>query len=162
MQKLIQLCLVLSLFTLTASLTACSSLRFPGVFRIDIGQGNIITEGSREKLKLGMTPNQVEYVLGSPAIQDPMNPGRWDYVYSYQSGKGGYVENRLTLYFDQGGLRKIDDSEFRNPKEVTEDLVQQIAKSNGLTNITTTAEKSTDATGESKHTKPRRRSPKAR
>ena len=123
MQKLIRVCLVISLLTLAA----CSSLRFPGVFRIDIGQGNIITEGAREKLKLGMTPQQVEYVLGAPLIKDPLHPGRWDYIYNYESGKGGFVENRLTLYFDGSRLNKIDDSQFKQPADVTNNLQDQIS-----------------------------------
>lgn len=129
MQKLIRICLIASVLTLTASISACSTLRFPGVFRIDIGQGNIISEGAREKLKLGMTPRQVEYVLGSPVIKDPLHPDRWDYVYNYESGKGGFVENRLTLYFDSDRLQKIDDSQFKNPDAVQEDLKDQIKKS---------------------------------
>ena len=122
MQKLIRVCLAISLLTLTA----CSGLRFPGVFRIDIGQGNIVSEGAREKLKLGMTPKQVEYVLGSAVIKDPLHPDRWDYIYNYESGKGGFVENSLTLYFESERLQRIDDSKFRNPEEVTKDLVSQI------------------------------------
>ena len=112
------------------ALTGSSSIRFPGVFRIDIGQGNIITEDSRDKLKLGMTPRQVEYVLGSPMIKDPLHPGRWDYIYNYESGRGGFVENSLTLHFENERLQKIDDSNFKNPKEVTKDLVKQIKASN--------------------------------
>jgi len=131
MQKLIRICLIASVLALTASISACSTLRFPGVFRIDIGQGNIISEGAREKLKLGMTPRQVEYVLGSPVIKDPLHPGRWDYVYNYESGKGGFVENRLTLYFDSERLQKIDDSQFKDPDAVQEDLKDQIKKSQG-------------------------------
>ncbi|OUS28486.1 hypothetical protein A9Q99_13305 [Gammaproteobacteria bacterium 45_16_T64] len=126
MQKLIRVCLAISLL----ALSGCSGLRFPGVFRIDIGQGNIISEGAREKLKLGMTPRQVEYVLGSPVIKDPLHPGRWDYIYNYESGKGGFVENRLTLFFGNERLEKIDDSQFRNPEAVTEDLKSQIKASN--------------------------------
>lgn len=126
MQKLIRISLIATLLTLTA----CSGLRFPGVFRIDIGQGNIISEGAREKLKLGMTPRQVEYVLGSPVIKDPLHPGRWDYVYNYESGKGGFVENRLTLYFENERLQRIDDSQFKDPESVTEDLKNQIKSSN--------------------------------
>jgi len=129
MQKLIRICLIASVLALAASISACSTLRFPGVFRIDIGQGNIISEGAREKLKLGMTPRQVEYVLGSPVIKDPLHPDRWDYVYNYESGKGGFVENRLTLYFDSERLQKIDDSQFKDPDAVQEDLKNQIKKS---------------------------------
>ena len=126
MQKLIRVCLIINLL----ALSACSSLRFPGVFRIDIGQGNIISEGAREKLKLGMTPRQVEYVLGTPIIKDPLHPGRWDYIYNYESGKDGFVENRLTLYFNKNSLTKIDDSQFKQPVEVAKDLEEQITGKN--------------------------------
>lgn len=122
--KSLQKLLIISLCA--TAVAGCSSIRFPGVFRIDIGQGNIITADMIEKLKVGMTKRQVEYVMGSAMIQDPFSPERWDYVYSYETGKGSFVENKLTLYFEADRLQRIDDSRLKDPEKVREQLTEAI------------------------------------
>ncbi|PIE40686.1 MAG: hypothetical protein CSA49_07240 [Gammaproteobacteria bacterium] len=103
-------------------LAGCSTLRFPGVFRIDIAQGNIITTEMIEKLQVGMTKRQVEYVLGSAMIKDPFSPNRWDYIYNYETGRGTFVDNQLTLYFEGDQLQRIDTSRTKDPELVIEEL----------------------------------------
>jgi outer membrane protein assembly factor BamE len=95
---------------------ACSNLRFPGVFRIDIAQGNQITPEMIEKLRVGMTPGQVEYVMGSPMLVDPFVANRWDYLYRLQSGKGELKENRITLFFENERLSRIDLGRYQIPQ----------------------------------------------
>ena len=106
--------------------TGCSSLRFPGVYRIDVGQGNLITKEMLDKLRVGMTPRQVEYVMGSPMIADTFHPERWDYIYSLETGKGILVQNQLTLYFENERLAKIDTSRYKDPEEIRKDLFRQM------------------------------------
>ena len=89
------------LFLITLSLNSCSNLRFPGVYKIDIAQGNIITQDLLDKLKPQMSQNQVKYILGTPLITDTFNEDRWDYFYSLKKGKTGELkESRVTVYFD--------------------------------------------------------------
>lgn len=97
-------------------LTACSN--FLHVYKADLDQGNLITRDMVEKLKIGMSPAQVRYVLGTPLVTDTLNPNRWDYVYRYIPGtyarKAGVepVLNRhLTVYFDNGVLSRIEGAE---------------------------------------------------
>lgn len=122
MQKLL---IILLMFSVTL-LGGCSSLRFPGVFRIDIGQGNLITKDMVEKLRVGMTPRQVRYVMGSPMIADPFNPDRWDYLYNLETGKGLMIENHLVLYFEGERLARIDNTEYKDPDALRADLLQQL------------------------------------
>jgi len=89
-------------------LTGCSLL--PHVlFKIDVQQGNVVTEEMLEKLKPGMTKSQVLFVLGSPLIMDAFRDNRWDYVYLYRK-KGDLVEQkRLTVFFENDALVNIDN-----------------------------------------------------
>lgn len=105
---------------------ACSSLRFPGVFRIDIPQGNIIAADNVEKLKIGMTTRQVEYLMGSAMIQDPFHPDRHDYFYHLETGKGRLLKNHVTLYFDRGTLVKIDKSRYSASKAMSDKVQQKL------------------------------------
>ncbi len=80
-----------------------SPLRFPGVYRIDIPQGNIISQEKVDQLRPGLTKRQVNFILGTPLIQDTFHQNRWDYIYSYQPGGGERVQERISIFFDDRG-----------------------------------------------------------
>jgi len=87
----------------TLALGACGSipsLQFPGVYKIDIQQGNIITQEMIDQLRPGMTKRQVVFVMGTPLVRDPFDQDRWDYVYSYQPGGGERGQERVTMFFE--------------------------------------------------------------
>ena len=89
------------------ALSACSglgSLEFPGVYKIGIPQGNIITQEMIDQLRPGMTKRQVTFVMGTPLVRDPYHQDRWDYVYNYQPGGGIRGQERVTIYFVDDGL----------------------------------------------------------
>ncbi len=92
------------LLTLAASLTACSSLHFPGVHRITIQQGNVITQQMVDKLQPGMTKGQVKFVLGNAVVDDPLNQDRWDYIYTIQIAGGNTLRKVLSVYFVEDKL----------------------------------------------------------
>lgn len=87
-------------------LAGCGSLRFPGVYRIDIEQGNIVDDAMFGKLREGMTEAQVRFVMGSPQLTDPFEPGRWVYLYQLRRGTGEITRNRIELWFVDGVLSR--------------------------------------------------------
>ncbi|WP_299180031.1 outer membrane protein assembly factor BamE [uncultured Neptuniibacter sp.] len=96
---------------LTVVLTGCSG--FPGVYKIDVPQGNVVTQEMVDQLRPGMTPNQVRFVMGSPLLTDTFHEGRWDYIYSKKTGAdGNYVRERITLNFTDGKLSALN-GDFR-------------------------------------------------
>jgi outer membrane protein assembly factor BamE len=104
--------LMVSLFLSLGLLGGCNALH---VYTIDLPQGNPVTQDMAARLKTGMTPAQVRYVLGSPMVTDTLNPDRWDYLYTLKPGtyarKAGVkkiTDQRLTLYFTAGKLDRID------------------------------------------------------
>ncbi|KAF1056946.1 MAG: Outer membrane protein assembly factor BamE [Pseudomonas delhiensis] len=80
-----------------AALAGCS---FPGVYKIDIQQGNVVTQDMIDQLKPGMTRRQVRFIMGNPLIVDTFHPSRWDYLYSIQPGGGQRQQERVSLMFD--------------------------------------------------------------
>ncbi len=89
------------------TLGACSNLEFPWVYRIDIDQGNIITQDMVNELKPGMTRDQVKFVMGSPLLVDPFHPDRWDYVYTLLKADGKHTHEHLTVYFKDDKLASL-------------------------------------------------------
>lgn len=94
----------LGLLGLTAGLAGCA---LPGVYRIDIQQGNVITQDMVNQLKPGMNPRQVRYIMGSPLISDTFHPNRWDYIYSFQAGGSQRRQERISLMFDERGQQLV-------------------------------------------------------
>lgn len=79
---------------------ACAVL--PGcIYQVRVFQGSIINPGDVEKVEIGMTREQVAYVLGTPTVSDPFHVGRWDYVLT-----GGTLDGNRRLvairFSDQG------------------------------------------------------------
>ena len=81
-------------------LIGCSNMQFPGIYRLPIEQGNIITQEMIDQLKPGMSRSQVEYIMGTPLIKDSFNEERWDYVYSLRRGNLKREQKSMTIYFD--------------------------------------------------------------
>ncbi|SEG81018.1 outer membrane protein assembly factor BamE [Marinobacterium lutimaris] len=87
---------------LATLVSACSE--FPGVYKIDIPQGNVVTQEMIDQLRPGMTQSQVRYVMGTPLVTDTFSPDRWDYLYSFKPGGGDRVQERVSLTFTDGKL----------------------------------------------------------
>lgn len=77
-------------------------------YQIDIQQGNAITQEMLAKLKPGMTPSQVRFILGSPLVRDPFHPHRWDYVYRYMKAGRLTEQRRVTVVFEDDKLKGIE------------------------------------------------------
>jgi outer membrane protein assembly factor BamE len=102
--------MVAKIFTLLVFLLLAGCSFIPYIlYKIDVQQGNVVTEEMVEKLKQGMTKSQVLFVMGSPVIIDAFRDNRWDYVYTFRE-KGNLVEQkRLTIYFEEDKLIKIEN-----------------------------------------------------
>ena len=94
------------LFTLLmlSTLTACETFRFPGVHRITIQQGNVITQQMIDKLRPGMTRSQVRFVLGNAVVDHPLEQDRWDYIYTVDVPGKLSLKRVLSLYFIEDRL----------------------------------------------------------
>ncbi|WP_370262485.1 outer membrane protein assembly factor BamE [Limnobacter sp.] len=96
--------------TLSVGLAACSTS--PGLstyvpsfvkpYRFDIQQGNFVTEQEVQRLRVGMTKDQVRFIMGTPLLNSPFHENRWDYLYRLQRANGEVVQSRYTVIFDNG------------------------------------------------------------
>ena len=87
----------------------------PFVYKMTVQQGNIITEEMVDQLELGMTKSQVRYLLGTPLLTDMFHTNRWDYTYTIRRGHEPMQTKRLTLFFDEDSLSRIDGAMQPNP-----------------------------------------------
>ncbi len=83
-------------------LTGCS-LAEKLVYRIDINQGNYVEQEAVDKLRFGMTKEQVRFVLGSPMLIENGRPDTWYYIYHHTKGHQDSIQRDLVVNFDEAG-----------------------------------------------------------
>ncbi|MDK9713139.1 outer membrane protein assembly factor BamE [Sulfuritalea hydrogenivorans] len=92
-------------------LAACSNTpqitSYLSPYRIDVRQGNFVTQEMVAQLKPGLTREQVRFILGSPLVADMFHVDRWDYVYRFQPGKGEAQQRRLVVFFQDNKLTRV-------------------------------------------------------
>ena len=96
---------------LCSTLITCNnigSMDFPGVYKISIPQGNIITQEMVDQLRPGMSKRQVIFVMGTPLVRDPNHQDRWDYIYSFQPGGGERGQEKITVFFIDDQLVRFE------------------------------------------------------
>ena len=89
-------------------LSACSTLEFPGVYKLTIQQGNIVSQEMVDRLKPGMTRSQVQFVLGNPVLADSFEQDRWNYVYTIDIPGQAIIERELIIVFENDRLLRFE------------------------------------------------------
>lgn len=91
-------------------------------FKIDVRQGNFVSQEMVAQLKPGQTKDQVRFLLGTPLVADMFHADRWDYVYRLQPGRGPVQQRRLVVFFDADNklVRVAGDVLASDPNEVQE------------------------------------------
>jgi len=93
-----------------AVLAGCSNVpRIPGLtpYKIDIQQGNYVTQEMVSQLKPGMTKDEVRNALGTPLLTDVFHAQRWDYVYWFEPAYGKPEQRKLTVFFADDKLVRV-------------------------------------------------------
>jgi len=85
------------------ALAACTPPAIIKPYRIDIQQGNYVSQDMVSQLRPGMTKEQVRYILGTPLITDIFHADRWDYLFYLQKAYGIREERRITVLFNKEG-----------------------------------------------------------
>jgi len=109
--------------------TYMPTLRSLGVYKLDINQGNYLSQDLVDKLKVGQTKAQVRQLLGTPLLVSPFRESRWDYVYEYTK-QGRVVEHRtFTAYFVEEKLARWEGDEM--PQSIAELNREALARTIG-------------------------------
>lgn len=88
---------------------ACGSLPGFTPYRIEVQQGNYVTQEMLAQLKPGLTRDQVRFALGTPMVSDIFHVDRWDYVFMRQRANSREVEyRRIAVFFEDGKLKHVE------------------------------------------------------
>lgn len=97
----------------SAATTGCDYMLPEGIelgqHRVAVQQGNVLTEESIRNLRFDMDTKQVLFLLGTPLVQDPFHPERWDYPLYEEATTADGVDRLdvLSLYFKDDKLKEI-------------------------------------------------------
>ena len=106
MRKLLLLALAFSMLAFTSG---C-------VYRANIAQGNLIEQEDLDQVEVGMTRNQIRFLLGTPLIDDPFHAARWDYVYYIRIGRNDAAFKRwVTIVFEDDIVTEVTRDQDLNP-----------------------------------------------
>lgn len=108
---LIKMVRILLLFMM-GMLSACTSVSRYGqasiYYRPVVLQGHVMTPAQLDQLKVGMTPEQVRGLLGTPMLKDALHADRW--IYQYTVAQGGKITEQwyIVIYFADNALKHVE------------------------------------------------------
>jgi outer membrane protein assembly factor BamE len=79
-----------------------------GIYKVDVQQGNMITQDLINQVKPHMSKRQVQYILGTPLTVDPFRKDRWDYIFTDQPGGEDRTRQQVSLIFKDNKLGAIE------------------------------------------------------
>lgn len=97
--------IVLVSIIMTLTLSQCASYDFS---RRIVQQGNLLPKSKIERLKLGMSKNDVAILMGTSLMSPTFNNNRWDYAYTWRRGNGSMEIRNVTLYFVRDSLARME------------------------------------------------------
>ena len=81
----------------------------PKPYKLPMDQGSLLSQQNLERIKPGLTREQVKFLLGSPSISDAFHRDRWDYVY-YDRVDGEYSKpKRIAIIFKNEKVAEMYD-----------------------------------------------------
>ena len=87
------------------------------VYRPDVQQGNFVSKEMVSQLKVGMTPEQVRFVLGTPLVTDIFHGERWDYPFRMRKGDGNITTSHVSVFFKEGRVERFEGGDLPDEKD---------------------------------------------
>ena|ERR1700756_4369822 len=82
------------------------------IYKLPTRQGNVIEQKQLDQLQMGMTRDQVKFLLGTPIATSPFRTERWDYFGYYKSPRGDVSTRTVSFYFDDNKLARMDGAQL--------------------------------------------------
>lgn len=128
------------LLGLTLVLGACSALpqlpslqsgdSFLGLvtpYRMEIVQGNVVTQEQAARVQPGMPRAQVRDILGSPMLTDPFHADRWDYVFTIRRQGTPAQSRHVVAHFKDDRLERLDAKDLPTERDFVASISRPLA-----------------------------------
>ncbi|QIR13879.1 outer membrane protein assembly factor BamE [Shewanella aestuarii] len=99
---------LISAVALSLSLSGCGVFDYL-VYKPDVPQGNYMEKQQVDKLRIDMTKEQAEYILGRPVLRDSFSDDTWYYVYHFKSGRdASIIHKELIIHFNEDKISRVE------------------------------------------------------
>lgn len=117
--RLAALCSAMAALALAGCGTATGE-KFYGLitpYRVEIVQGNVVTQEMIAQIQPGLGRAQVRDILGSPLLTDPFHANRWDYVFKIRRQGAEPQQRRVTVYFSGDQVERFEADELPSERD---------------------------------------------
>jgi outer membrane protein assembly factor BamE len=112
------------------TLAACAASadpdrRFAGVitpYRMEVVQGNVVTQEMAAQLRAGLTRDQVRGLLGSPLLADIFHADRWDYVFTIRRQGTAPQRRHVTVLFSGDKVSSFEAPQLPSEREFVDSI----------------------------------------
>ena len=99
----------------SVGLAGCSSVASDGAllgfitpYRMEVVQGNVVTQDMVARLRPGLSSDQVRSLLGAPLLTDVFHANRWDYVFTIRRQGTAPQQRRVTVFFENDRVSRFE------------------------------------------------------
>lgn len=91
-------------------------------YKVDILQGNVLTQEQVQVLQVGMSREQVRDILGTPLLTSVFHADRWDYVFTLKRQGQASQRRHLSVWFQGDRLERFDGDDVPTEQAFVESL----------------------------------------
>ena len=79
------------------------------IYNRTVTQGTVFKQDDIDRLEIGMSKDQVSFIMGQPSFQNIFDENVWDYYFQVKNVAKIQSEKKLKLFFDENGdLKEIE------------------------------------------------------
>ncbi|MCP5269761.1 MAG: outer membrane protein assembly factor BamE [Burkholderiaceae bacterium] len=94
-------------------------------YRMELVQGNVITQELLARVRPGLNRRQVRDLLGTPLLTDVFHGNRWDYVFVIERQGRPAQRRNIVLRFDGDVLASIDAGELPTEQQFVSSITRE-------------------------------------
>lgn len=112
-------------------------------YKVEVVQGNVVTQEMAARLSNGLTREQVRNALGSPLLTDVFHADRWDYMFTIRRQGAQPQQRSVTIFFEADRVSKFEATDLPSERDFVASI--STAKASGRTPNLQLSEKEVNA-----------------
>jgi outer membrane protein assembly factor BamE len=86
-------------------------------YRMEVVQGNVVTQEIMSQIQPGLGRPQVREILGTPLLTDVFHENRWDYVFTIARQGVTPQQRRVTIFFKNNVVERFEADPLPSERE---------------------------------------------
>jgi outer membrane protein assembly factor BamE len=86
-------------------------------YKVEVVQGNVVTQEMAARLSNGLSREQVRNALGSPLLTDVFHADRWDYMFTIRRQGAQPQQRSVTIFFEADRVSKFEATDLPSERD---------------------------------------------